>query len=56
MKHVALISHPVILDMNDWGHATFWRRTLEEADGIESHVYTWDNWKTMPWASLKSCI
>jgi hypothetical protein len=49
MKHIALIHGHSIEFFNEWHHVGFWKRSFDEMkDSIELHLYTWDNWKTMP--------
>jgi hypothetical protein len=36
------------LDMNDWHHYGFWKRTVESYPNVTMSWFTWSDWKTMP--------
>lgn len=47
-RAIALIHGHSIPFFDEWHHVGFWKRTLDEMPDVQLHLYTWDNWKTMP--------
>lgn len=49
MRQIALIcGDNYQLNLDDWHHYGFWKKTIESMENTQMHWFTWSNWHQMP--------
>lgn len=48
MKNIALINGHNMPFFDEWHHVGCWKRTFDDMEDVRLHLYTWENWQTMP--------